>query len=158
MGSEKVSHPCEQYIMHNVNHHVHYTLFLPFTGSVFKEQGKLQQAIAHYQEAIKIDPSFADAFSNLGTDLHLFASASMFQLFCQSTSAKMDPININHRFSHGCYAHCCIFPPQAMHSRTRVRLKTLLPATARPSTSNQTTQVRTVLCVLNFPFFAYACN
>lgn len=35
-------------------------------GSVFKEQGKLQQAIAHYQEAIKIDPSFADAFSNLG--------------------------------------------------------------------------------------------
>jgi len=28
--------------------------------------GKLQQAIAHYQEAIKIDPSFADAFSNLG--------------------------------------------------------------------------------------------
>ncbi len=35
-------------------------------GSVFKEQGKLEQAVAHYQEAIKIDPAFADAYSNIG--------------------------------------------------------------------------------------------
>lgn len=35
-------------------------------ASVFKDQGKLTQAIAHYKEAISIDPSFADAYSNLG--------------------------------------------------------------------------------------------
>lgn len=31
-----------------------------------KEQGKLEQAMTHYLEAISIDPLFADAFSNLG--------------------------------------------------------------------------------------------
>ena len=31
-----------------------------------KEQGKIEQAIAHYQQAISIDPMFADAYSNMG--------------------------------------------------------------------------------------------
>jgi len=36
-------------------------------GSILKEQGKSQQAIAHYQQAIDIDPMFAGAYSNLGS-------------------------------------------------------------------------------------------
>jgi protein O-GlcNAc transferase len=35
-------------------------------GSILKEQGKIDQALAHYQEAINIDPQFADAYSNMG--------------------------------------------------------------------------------------------
>ena len=35
-------------------------------GSILKEQGKIEQAIAHYQQAISIDPMFADAYSNMG--------------------------------------------------------------------------------------------
>ena len=31
-------------------------------ASVFKEQGKLSQAIAHYHEAVAIDPEFAEAY------------------------------------------------------------------------------------------------
>lgn len=35
-------------------------------ASILKEQGKVEQAICHYMEAIQIDPRFADAYSNLG--------------------------------------------------------------------------------------------
>jgi len=35
-------------------------------GSIFKDQGKLEQSISHYQEAIKLDPLCSDAYSNLG--------------------------------------------------------------------------------------------
>jgi tetratricopeptide (TPR) repeat protein len=31
-----------------------------------KSQGRLDQALAHYSEAISIDPNFADAWSNMG--------------------------------------------------------------------------------------------
>ena len=31
-------------------------------GSILKEQGKIDQALAHYHEAIGIDPIFADAY------------------------------------------------------------------------------------------------
>jgi protein O-GlcNAc transferase len=35
-------------------------------ASILKEQGKIDQAVSHYMEAIQIDPRFADAYSNLG--------------------------------------------------------------------------------------------
>ncbi len=31
-------------------------------ASILKEQGKVDQAIAHYQEALRADPKFADAY------------------------------------------------------------------------------------------------
>ena len=67
---------------------------------MFKEQGKLQQAIAHYQEAIKIDPSFADAFSNLGTcHVQYFIISSYFSHVSeppeQETCPFVSPVRIS---------------------------------------------------------------
>ena len=35
-------------------------------ASILQQQGKLTEAISHYQEAIRIQPTFADAYSNMG--------------------------------------------------------------------------------------------
>jgi protein O-GlcNAc transferase len=35
-------------------------------GSLLREQGQLDQAIAHYHQAIALDPDFAEAYLNLG--------------------------------------------------------------------------------------------
>ena len=43
--------------------HIHtYT----YIGAVFKEQGRSDQAIAHFLEAIRIDPLYAPTYINLG--------------------------------------------------------------------------------------------
>lgn len=59
-------------------------------GSVFKEQGKLDQSVAHYLEAISIDPQFADAYCNLGNaykDLGNWDEA----LSCYKTALSLEP-------------------------------------------------------------------
>ena len=33
-----------------------------YTGSILKEQGKLEEALAHYHEAVTIDPLFSDGY------------------------------------------------------------------------------------------------
>jgi len=38
-------------------------------GEVLDEQGRLEEAIAHYREALRLDPSFARAHNNLGVAL-----------------------------------------------------------------------------------------
>lgn len=35
-------------------------------ASVLQQQGKLNEALMHYKEAIRIQPTFADAYSNMG--------------------------------------------------------------------------------------------
>ena len=35
-------------------------------GSVLKEQGKLEEALAHYHEAVTIDPLFSDGYRLVG--------------------------------------------------------------------------------------------
>lgn len=35
-------------------------------ASILQQQGKLTEAIVHYKEAIRIAPTFADAYSNMG--------------------------------------------------------------------------------------------
>ena len=59
-------------------------------GSILKEQGKSQQAIAHYQQAIDIDPMFAGAYSNLGNaykDMGRMEDA----IKCFTTSIRLKP-------------------------------------------------------------------
>jgi protein O-GlcNAc transferase len=59
-------------------------------GSILKEQGKLDQSLAHYQEAINIDPMFADAYANMGNvykDLYQLPKA----IQCYSAAIKMKP-------------------------------------------------------------------
>ena len=59
-------------------------------GSVLKEQGKIEQAIAHYQQAISIDPMFADAYSNMGNaynDLNRLEDA----IKCYTTAIRLKP-------------------------------------------------------------------
>jgi protein O-GlcNAc transferase len=36
---------------------------------VFKDTGDLEMALAYYQEAIRLAPDFADAYSNMGNAL-----------------------------------------------------------------------------------------
>ena len=38
-------------------------------ASVLQQQGKLHEALMHYKEAIRISPTFADAYSNMGNTL-----------------------------------------------------------------------------------------
>lgn len=38
-------------------------------ASVLQQQGKLHEALNHYKEAIRISPTFADAYSNMGNTL-----------------------------------------------------------------------------------------
>ena len=38
-------------------------------ASVLQQQGKLHEALLHYKEAIRISPTFADAYSNMGNTL-----------------------------------------------------------------------------------------
>lgn len=59
-------------------------------GSVFKEQGKLEQALAHYHEAISIDPLFADAYSNLGNTYKEMGRLEE-ALKCYLTAVKIRP-------------------------------------------------------------------
>ena len=36
-------------------------------ASILQQQSKLTEAISHYQEAIRIQPAFPDAYSNMGS-------------------------------------------------------------------------------------------
>ena len=38
-------------------------------ASVLQQQGKLHEALMHYKDAIRISPTFADAYSNMGNTL-----------------------------------------------------------------------------------------
>ena len=58
-------------------------------SSILKEQGKIEQAIAHYQQAISIDPMF-DAYSNMGNaynDLNRLEDA----IKCYTTAIRLKP-------------------------------------------------------------------
>jgi tetratricopeptide (TPR) repeat protein len=39
-------------------------------GTVLGLQGKLEEAIAQYQQALRLNPNFAEAYYNLGTALY----------------------------------------------------------------------------------------
>ena len=59
-------------------------------GSVLKEQGRIDQALAHYHQAIAIDPMFADPYSNMGNaykDLGQIDNA----IKCYTTAIKIRP-------------------------------------------------------------------
>ena len=38
-------------------------------GLVLRQQGKLDEALKHYKEAVRIDPNYADAHINMGVTL-----------------------------------------------------------------------------------------
>jgi protein O-GlcNAc transferase len=91
-------------------------------GSVLKEQGKLEQALAHYHQAISIDPTFADAYSNMGNaykDMGRLEDA----VRCYLTAIKIRPTfadaysNLGSTYKDGgqvleailCYRRCVVY-------------------------------------------------
>lgn len=59
-------------------------------ASILQMQGKLQDALLHYKEAIRIHPNFADAYSNMGNTLKEMQD---FQgaLQCYSRAIQINP-------------------------------------------------------------------
>ena len=59
-------------------------------ASILQMQGKLQEALVHYKEAIRIHPNFADAYSNMGNTLKEMQD---FQgaLQCYSRAIQINP-------------------------------------------------------------------
>ena len=52
--------------------------------------GKMDQSVAHYLEAIKIDPAFADAYSNLGNAYK--AAGNMDEaMICYNKAISLEP-------------------------------------------------------------------
>jgi protein O-GlcNAc transferase len=59
-------------------------------GALLKEQGKVDQAMAHFQEALRIDPRFADAFCNMGNGYREFGCHED-AIRCYEEAIRIDP-------------------------------------------------------------------
>lgn len=59
-------------------------------ASVLQQQGKLTEALMHYKEAIRIQPTFADAYSNMGNTLKEMQDIQA-ALQCYSRAITINP-------------------------------------------------------------------
>jgi protein O-GlcNAc transferase len=56
------AHQVGQYCLGNL-----YKLVIHSLGDVLRKQGKLKEALEHYQKVIMLEPNFAEAYNNIGT-------------------------------------------------------------------------------------------